>query len=228
MRYKTGVLGPASGSVGGWTFSHNAGGAYVRVRTTPTNPNTSFQQTVRALVSSLVNHWANTLTAVQRAAWDTYAANVPLPDVFGDPRYRTGINQYIRSNTPRLQAGYGRVDDGPTVFNLGEYTQPTFALDQATQQLTMTFNDTDDWCGEDSSAMYLYHGDAKAPTINFFKGPFRYGDTIAGSVGSPPASPIVRSYIFQVVTGAKYYIRANVTRADGRLGSPTIGFCIAT
>lgn len=228
MRVVSGIIQKGSGSVGGYVWSHNAGGMYLRARSTPTDPGTARQVTVRAIVASLVNHWATTLTAAQRTDWNTYAENVPLIDVFGDPRIRSGINHYVRSNTPRLQAGYPRVDAAPTTFNLGEYTQPTFAADSATQQLTVTFGDTDDWCSEDNSAMYLYHSSPKAPTIDFFKGPFRYGDTLAGSVGAPPASPIVRTYAFTFSAAQKLFIRANVSRADGRLGSPTIGFCIAT
>ena len=39
---KTTIVGPLSGSFGGLTASHNRGGQYLRQRSTPTNPNSTY------------------------------------------------------------------------------------------------------------------------------------------------------------------------------------------
>jgi len=220
MRFKSLVLAQASGSTGGLTYSHNAGGMYVRQRTVPTDPNTVAQATIRAIVASLVNHWVNTLTADQRTAWNTYATNVPLNDVFGDPRERSGINHYVRSNTPRLQGAQTRIDDGPTIFDLGEFTSPTFAILAATNKVEVTFNDNDDWVSEDNAILLIWGSRPKNPTINFFKGPYKNMQGIPGSSGAPPASPVEVGIPYAFIVGQKGFLRCNVSRADGRLSTP--------
>lgn len=227
MKYKSPVYSEASGAIGGLVYSHNAGGQYVRVRRTPTDPATGPQMTIRSIISSLVNLWGNTLTALQRTAWDTYASNVPLPDVFGDPRLRSGINHYVRSNTPRLQSAHSRIDDAPTVFNLGEYTLPTFAVDAALNKVSITFTEADDWRSEDGAYMLLWGSRPQNPTINFFKGPYKNMANIVGDSGAPPTSPHEVGVPYAFVAGQKAFFRINVTRADGRLGTVTRNFCTA-
>lgn len=227
MRFKSVILGPASGSVAGLTYSRNAGGQYIRARSTPTDPATSYQQTVRAAVASLVNLWKDTLTAAQRAEWDLYAENVPLPDVFGDPKYRTGINHYVRSNVPRIQAGSPRVDAGPGIFDLGDYTAPSFGFDATANEVDVTFVNTDDWAGEDDSDMLVYCGRPQSPTINFFKGPYRYAGKIEGDAITPPTSPAAIGLPFAIIAGQQGFARIVVSRADGRLSTPFRGSAIA-
>lgn len=227
MRFKSVVLGPASGSVAGLTYSHNAGGQYIRARSTPTDPNTPQQQAVRAAVASLVSLWKDTLTVDQRAAWDLYADNVPLIDVFGDPKFRTGINHYVRSNVPRIQAASPRVDDGPGVFDLGDYTAPSFTFDATADEVDVTFLNTDDWAGEDDSDMLVFVGRPQSDTINFFKGPYRYAGKIEGDSVTPPTSPAAIALPFPIVAGQKGFARIIVSRADGRLSTPFRGSAIA-
>jgi len=228
MRFKSVVLGPASGSVAGLTYSHNAGGQYIRARSTPTDPATAQQQTVRAAVSALVSLWKDTLTQAQRDAWQLYADNVPLIDVFGDPKYRTGINHYVRSNVPRIQAGSPRVDDGPTTFDLGDYTAPSFGFDATNDEVDVTFVNTDDWAGEDDSDMLVFCGRPQSPTINFFKGPYRYAGKIEGDSVTPPTTPAAISLPFAIEAGQKGFARIIVSRADGRLSTPFRGSAVAT
>jgi hypothetical protein len=220
MRFKSGVLAQASGSVGGYTYSHNAGGQYIRQRSIPTDPNTSRQQAVRAIIGTLVNLWVNTLTSVQRAAWDVYAANVALLDVFGDPKYRSGINHYCRSNTPILQASLARVDDGPTVYNTGDFTSPSIGIDAASDEIDVTFDNTDDWANEDGAAMLVYCSRPQNPSVNFFKGPYQYAGKIEGDAVTPPTSPAAIGLPFAAAAGQKVFARLIVVRADGRLSLP--------
>jgi len=228
MRYKSTLVAVGSGSIGGTTFSHNAGGAYIRNRTTPTDPSTNAQQSIRGIVASLVNLWVDTLTAIQRAAWDTYAGNVPLNDVFGDPRFRTGLNHYVRSNVPRMQVGKGRIDAAPTVFDLGEYTNPGLTITSATNKFNITFGDTDDWVSEDDSCMLLWGSQPKNPSINFFKGPWKAMNPISGNSITPETSPYEVGVPYPYVTGQKGFMRARVSRADGRLSPPFLIGVVAT
>lgn len=227
MRFKSPILSQASGSVGGATYSHNAGGMYIRNRSIPTDPNTGPQAAIRALVASLVNHWVDTLTQTQRDAWNTYAANVPLIDVFGDPRFRSGINHYVRSNVPRQQIGQTRIDTGPTIFDLGQYTHPSLVIKAALNKFEFTFTDTDDWCSEDGAMMLIWGSRPKNASINFFKGPYKAMPPILGDSVTPPTSPVEIGVPYPYVVGQKGFARVTVSRADGRLSTPFLTGVVA-
>ncbi len=214
-----------SGSVGGITASHNRGGAYFRNRAIPVNPNTTQQQAVRGFLATLTSLWNDTLTPAQRDAWNTYALNVPLLDSLGNPRNVGGLGMYIRSNVPRLQAALPRVDDGPTIFNLGDFTNPTFAtFSAAGDTFNVSFAITDDWVGEDDAGMTIAASRPQNPTINFFKGPYRFAAIILGDSGAPPVPPVVIAAPFLFAVDQRIFVQARVTRADGRLTLPFRNF----
>ncbi len=207
-----------SGSIGGITASHNAGGTYFRQRAVPTNPATPFQVIPRQLMGELASRWTNTLTQLQRDAWILYASNVTILNRIGVSINVSGLNMYQRSNIPRLQAGLPRVDSGPTTFNLGEFTAPTIASLTAPTALSLNFDITDDWVGEDDAAMLIYGSRAKGPAIVFFKGPYRALATqLLGDLAIPPTSPFAGVMPFVQSAPNKGFIRVQVTRVDGRL-----------
>jgi hypothetical protein len=228
MKIKGALATQMSGSIGGITASHNSGGQYLRARAVPTDPGTVKQTAVRALVSQLVNAWGDTLTAAQRNAWETYAQNVPLTDVFGDARVRTGLNHYVRSNLPLLQAGGTRVDDAPTDFNMGTFSPPTPSASEATQNVSIAFTEADAWRSEDDAHMLIYVSRPVGPTINFFKGPYQYAGKIDGDSTTPPTSPQTVSAPFAFVAGQRLHTQVRVVRADGRMSSVARNFCDAT
>jgi hypothetical protein len=218
-----GGVAQASGSVGGVTFSRNRGGAYMRTRAIPVDPGTSEQSRVRAATAQCATRWQTQLTTAQREAWDTYALNVPLPNALGQPRNVGGIGMYIRSNVPRILlqvTGIDIVDDAPTEFNLGDYSAPAVvSLTAATDTLSMNFTEADDWVTEDGAAMIVWGSRARPPSINFFKGPYRESGSVVGNSTTPPTTPAAIVNAFGVQAGDRTFFRANVTRADGRLGS---------
>jgi hypothetical protein len=215
-----GGVASASGSLGGTTFSRNRGGPYIRTRAVPINPNTAFQAAVRQFMADLTAKWLAVLTAAQRAAWDTYALNVELPGPLGDPRNVGGIAMYVRSNLPRLQAGMPRVDDAPTIFNLGDYTAPgPLAASEATQQISVSFDNTDDWANEDEAALLCYASRALNPSINSVKHSTRFYNGIDGDPVTPPTSPVTEGAPFPFTEGQRIAFMCRVTRADGRLSS---------
>lgn len=220
MKFKSPLFTQTSGSIGGSTFSRNRGGLYIRARASPVNPNTPQQQVVRADFAQLASRWSGLLSQVQRDAWDLYALNVLLPDRLGEPRNAGGLGMYQRSNIPRLQAGLPRVDAAPTIFDLGDYTSPFFdAPSEAAQDLVINFDVVDSWVGEDDSAMLIFGSRGNNTSINYFKGPYRLAGPILGDAAIPPTSPATIASPFVFSDGQALFVRANVTRADGRLGN---------
>jgi hypothetical protein len=219
MLFKSPVYSQASGSIAGIVYSHNRGGLYTRARSVPVNPNTVQQQAVRNAMLTLSTRWQGVLTSAQRTEWETYAINVPLVGPTGDTRNVGGIGMYNRSNVVRVQSGLSVIDPGPVVMSLPTFTIPTLTVAAATDLITVTFTNTDGWAGEVGGAMLVYASRPQSPTINFFKGPYRYAGRINGAV-SPPTSPATIALPFPVTVGNRIFLKVEVVRADGRLSSP--------
>lgn len=228
MIFTSGIIEAGSGSLGGLTFSRNRGGPYIRGRAIPTNPNTPEQQAVRSAAAQLAALWRNTLTAAQRAAWDLYAENVPLPNPLGAPRNVGGLGMYIRSNVSRIASGVTgltRVDDGPIVFNLGDVGPlAVLSATAATDIVSMSFTDTDEWVDEDAAALLVYTARAQNPSINYFKGPYRFAGAVEGDSTTPETSPFAITAAFNIDVANNTFVFARVSRADGRLSTPFRGF----
>ncbi len=207
-----------SGSIAGNTFARNRSGNYMRARTKPVNPNTSLQQQVRATMAVLTTLWASTLTADQRTAWNLYASNVNMKNRLGETINLTGFNHYIRSNSIRLSKGVATVDDGPTVFELPEQ-DPTLAVtcSEATQFLTIAFDNTLAWATEDGGLIFFFQGQPQNAQRNFFDGPWRYAVAIAGIDPGGAASPAIPAAVFPIAEGQRIWVYARIQRADGRL-----------
>lgn len=227
MKIKSAIITQMSGSIGGLTGSHNKGGLYFRSRAIPTNPGTTQQGVVRALVAQLSNTWQSEVTDAKREEWKTYAENVLLPSPLGDQRAVTALNHYIRSNVPRLQAGLARIDTAPALMNIGDFTSPTFSVAAATDLLSVAFTNTDDWANELLSSMLVWVSRPMGATIKYFNGPYRYAGRINGATPTPPTSPTTIALPFPCVAGQRIFVRVNVTRVDGRLAAPFRGNAVA-
>jgi len=215
-----------SGSIGGNTFARNRYGNYVRAKTTPINPNTALQQTVRAAMAFLTDRWSQDLTAAQRIAWNLYATSVQVKNRLGEDCYLSGFNHYIRSNMILKQLGLTIVDAGPTTFELPEQ-DPTLAVtgSEATQVLSVVYDDTLPWCDEDEAHMFLFQGTPQNAQRNFFAGPWRAGVPVSGDSVAPPASPEAMAAVFAVAELQRTWIYARIIRADGRLSNPFRADC---
>ncbi len=216
MLFKSALLTQISGSVGGLTGSHNAAGMYFRARAIPVNPSTPQQIALRNIVTTLSTAWGDILTPAQRNAWDLYGDNVAMTNKLGDAIFISGMNHYVRSNTPLLQAVLPRIDTAPPIFNLGTFTEPTMTASEATQQTSLAFTNTDAWAGEIGGFMFLWVSRPQSPTRIFFKGPYRFGDLVIGAV-VPPGTPHLNTAPFPFVEDQVLHARVRTARADGRL-----------
>ncbi len=116
------ILGSLRGKLGGNVFSRNRNGAYVRVKVSPVNPDTTRQNTARAVLALFSDQWSSTLTQAQRDTWIAYAAGTPLVNQFGNTYFMTGAQAYIRTNAHRVNNGAPEVT-GASGFN-GEGVTP--------------------------------------------------------------------------------------------------------
>ncbi len=222
MKFKSALVTQVSGSLGGMVGSHNRGGLYLRARTVPVNPQSAFQQAVRNFMSTLVVAWSQTLTALQREGWQTYADNVEITDPLGDKRKATALDWYVGCNVPRLQVGGTRVDAPPTVFTLATLTPVVItSITATTRVLVMTFTNTDLWAATTGGFLGIYISPPQSPGITFYKGPYRFLDKIVGSTGTPPTSPFTSvAGPFPMAAGQNVFFQFRALNADGRYSSP--------
>lgn len=226
MKYLSPVYSQGSGSIAGITYSHNRFGNYTRMRVTPVNPSSTQQQFVRNAFGALAVIWATTLTTAQRDAWDLYADNVPVLDKLGQSINLTGMNMFIRSNTPRQQlnniAGsvvLPIVLTGPTTFSLAETDPSASATVTTPSAVSTTFDDQLDWVTEDEAALFVYSGRPANASINFFGGPNRFAGITLGDLAIPPTSPAATTSLYTYAAGQKAFLQARISRADGRLSA---------
>lgn len=225
--FKSQVISVASGSVGGLTYSRNRYGMYMRNRSLPVNPQTSFQVAVRSAMGTLTSRWVETLTAAERAAWETYAGAVQVLNKVGDAVFLTGLAMYVRCNMERAVRGTGVVDAAPTVYDLGSLSPLTFAVTAATGVVSVGFDNTDGWATADGGLLMVYASRDLSPSINFFAGPYRFAGVILGNTATPPTSPQNINLPFPVTAGNKVAFKAAGYFADGRRSSDFRGTDIA-
>lgn len=207
------------GSIGGTVFSRNGGGAYARQRVKGTNPNTTKQQVVRAIMSTMSLAWL-ALSGTVRTAWNTYAKNVSMVNRLGDTINISGWNMYCRTKAVIELIGGTMPAAAPTVMSLAE-EDPTVAIapDASESNIDVSFDDGSPWASEVGGHLLCYQGLPQNPSINSYDGPFVYAGKIDGAL-TPPTSPATINSLYTIATGQKCFMQFRILRADGRLSNP--------
>lgn len=220
VQYGAGII-QMSGSIAGDVHARNRYGNYIRPRTKPINPNSARQQNIRAVLAALTERWSDTLTAVQRAAWNLYGAGVVMKNRLNADIHLTGFNHYIRSNAVIVLGAGTPYDDGPVIFQVPGH-DPDFAItaSEATQLITYTYDATLDWANETGGFLWYSQGQPQNAQRNFFGGPWQWGGGLVGVTGAPPASPLIRGVSFAIAEGQHQWVFARIQRADGRISTP--------
>lgn len=134
------MIGAASGSIGGTTFSHNKGGAYVRTRAIPTNPSTAAQLARRAALATISIAWRS-LTNAQRDSWDNYARQNPTTDALGQSMSLSGHQQYVGLNTRILLDAGVVISEPPVVGAPPAFRTAVQSADLGLGTFDLTFTD---------------------------------------------------------------------------------------
>jgi hypothetical protein len=124
----------ARNKIAGIVYSKNAAGGYVRVKVSPTQAATNRRGLVRTRITNLSKYWSATLTGAQIAAWNAFAKNNPVKDVFGRTITLSGIQTFCRLNANILNVGGTQIDDPPASLTIQGITSiaPAAAAGAAT------------------------------------------------------------------------------------------------
>jgi hypothetical protein len=210
MKYESQIIASGSGSIGGCTFSRNRGGQYIRRRSLPVNPGSTFQNIVTAALGTLVANWVNVLTQDQRDLWDAWADAV-------NPN-GTGENAYIAANVMRLQAGFATIPNAPTPQSGADLTPPTVSQpDVSDDDVDISFNNADEWATAVGGHLFIFISRPTNASRNFFKGPYRYAGTIDGAVVPPTSPSTLIGLPFSFAADQRVHFQFRASTADGRI-----------
>lgn len=131
------MMTDARGKLGGQVFSRNKGGAYVRTKVTPTNPQTPDQQGARALFGSISQGWSG-LTENERQAWRGAVEEWKGTDIFGDLLAPTGKELYQRLNNQAQIVGYAALVYPPVKVELPVDIASSVVLSEGGATITIT------------------------------------------------------------------------------------------
>ncbi len=103
------------GTIGGVVYSENKGGPYAKIWNQTANPRTSKQTIERGFLSKMPTLW-NSLTAGEKADWDTFAAlgAQELFNSLGESYYASGFNWFCKCNLRLCRAGRSTITTKPT------------------------------------------------------------------------------------------------------------------
>lgn len=202
------------GSIAGVSFQQSPYGTVARNRTVPVNPNSPFQQAIKAALAQRSFDWVNTLTAAQRAGWEAYAAQTPLPDRFGQSTPTKGRQMFLRYNVPRAYLTGSLVPDAPPTP--GVAPTPVIALaGDTTDGVTVTTITTTLAVGD---IMLFRIGQPVSQAKNFYKAPFTFA---AGAI-STTTLPLELKAGALVAVGQRYFIATRLFQADGKVSAEAI------
>lgn len=108
----TAIVDNISGKLNGTVFSKNKGGHYMRSKSMPSNPKTTFQSLVRARFGAIAQLWG-ALTEAQRDAWRAMASEFPYTNRLGDTKILSGFALHQKLNTNLAVIGQPAISDPP-------------------------------------------------------------------------------------------------------------------
>ena len=207
------------GSIAGVVYFRNGSGAVARARVKPINPNTAPMQRAKSFFSAAMAIWnGGTMTELQRTAWRTYANSVGWLNKLGEAITLNGNSVFGQSATARLTAGLTAILDGPTDLTQAPADE-LFAVvaDEAGQLLTITFDDSRAWAGDDLGAMSIFMGQPQNAGAISFSGPYTLAGSLLGNTAVPLVSPLTVAAPFAVVEGQRITVQARIMEVDGRV-----------
>lgn len=153
----------------GSVMSKNRYGNYVRNKTTPTNPNTEYQQRQRSRLSSVSQAWAG-LNVFARKGFSDLAEQHPYSNIFGDMVKLDGKAMFSKLSLNLLSAGKAMLATPVPFVAVPFIALSAVDYDDVDSTLELTFSKTTVPVG------YTLVIQATPPlpaTINFVKNQFR-------------------------------------------------------
>jgi hypothetical protein len=214
------VVADARNSIDGVVYSRNQYGAYTRIKVSPTQPRTEYQLQVRGNMSEISKAWAYTLTDEERAAWETWARNNPVTDVFGNSQVLSGIAAFNRVNGVLLAIGKSIITTPPAEFKATPLATCSISMTSTDQKVSITFTPSPLGTKE---RLYMWGTGKLNGGRSFFKPFLRlFGTSAAGQASPYEAGTKYTSRFGSFAAGEKHAFLISVVNED--TGAVSIGF----
>jgi hypothetical protein len=203
----TAIVADMRNKLNGSVFARNRGGAYVRTKVTPLNPQSVRQVAARNLLTSLAQGF-RALTQEQITAWNEATSQWQTTDIFSDLVSPTGLALYVRLNANISNGGGSLITTPPAptgataLTNLAlsaEVTGDVFEMDFAPASVPA------------DHALYVESTAMLSPGINNANSRFRY-IAVLGAASTSPADLFTSQTVKfgGLVAGQKVYVRAKL------------------
>lgn len=224
MKIKFGAIVVAgSGKIGGHVASKNRGGAYLRTKVTPTNPNTSYQASARAILASLATAWS-LLTESQRLGWNNAVKDYATTDIFGDIKNPSGINLFVKLNANLVNSGQAQITEAPAKLEV-----PFSAVAGATFDVSQSA-DTAIYLADEAFGVTPLLISATPKVSNgttFVKNQFRNIGTIIATGQDVFFGTQYINKFGNLAAGDKFYLKVEPVLVNGQKGTAQTIVCIA-
>jgi hypothetical protein len=214
------IVSEMRGKLNGSVFSKNRGGAYLRTKVTPVNPQTIYQGNVRARLTTFSQAW-RALTQAQILAWNSAVSNFVGTDIFGDIKTPSGINLYNKLNLNLAAAGQASIDNPPLPVGTGYISSMDIVPSAATDEIIVNFTAEGASVGQ---TIIVQATKGVSAGKNFVKSEYRQIDTLAGnSATGVDVGPAYVAKFGTMTEGQKVFIRLvfvdNTTGVSGQFTS---------
>ncbi len=219
MKAKFGaIVVDGRGKAGGHVFSKNRGGAYMRTKVTPANPQSTSQQSTRASLTRFAQGF-RALSVANIAAWNGAVESFKSTNIFGDVKNPSGINLYVRLNTLIVLAGGTPLTAPPLPAAVSALTALSATAAAGTPALSVVFAPTP---VPANHTLIIEATKQLSPGVSSFKGKATVITTVAAAATSPV--DLLTAYNAKygtLVAGLKINIRAYfVDKLTGQKGTP--------
>lgn len=200
----TAVVADMRNKLNGSVFARNRGGAYVRTKVTPLNPQSVRQVAARNLLTSLAQNFRS-LTQDQITAWNEAVTQWQTTDIFGDLVSPTGLALYVRLNANISNAGGTLLTSPPAPVGADALTAISLVSDVSDSSFDITFAPA---TVPANHTMYIESTSMLSPGINNANSKFRFIGTAAAAAASPFDAYALQTAKFgALVAGQKVYVR---------------------
>lgn len=218
MKFGAIVVG-GRGKIGGHVASQNRGGAYLRTKVTPVNPQSSAQLNVRSRLTEFSQAWSG-LTEEERLAWNNAVGDYARTDIFGDLRNPSGFNLYQRLNNNLAIVGVNPIDYPPLPSSVGSCYATAFSIAEEVGSASLTLSNA----VPADTAVQVWATPPVSAGKSFVKSQYRLVTVLAAAATSP--ANIATAYIAKFGAGAtvgqKVFIKTvAVNKITGQVSTPS-------
>ena len=205
------IVTEISGKLGGHVFAKNRGGAYMRTKSTPTNPQTSYQMAVRALFAYISGLWS-ALTDAQRESFRSKVEGFATTNIFGDVKNPSGKTLHQKLNQNLLNSGQTKVDNCPDPADVPFAGLVSVAGAETVQALSATLSGI-----TTGSKLIFYATPSLSQGTKFVKNQLRQIGVVAGATaGAVNILALYTAKYGAVVEGDNVYIGVRVVNSVGQ------------